>query len=55
MRTIFRYKLPKLDFSVTPQWIEAAVIIAFLGALLGALYPALKAARKDPIDALSYE
>lgn len=55
MRTIFRIKLPKLDFSVTPHWIEAAVVIAFCGAMLGALYPALKAARKDPIDALSYE
>ena len=55
MRTIFRYKLPKLDFSVTPHWIEAAVVIAFLGAMLGALSPAVKAARKDPIDALSYE
>ena len=29
--------------------------LAFIGALLGALYPALKAAQKDPIDALAYE
>ncbi len=55
MRAIFRIKLPKLDFSVTPHWIAAAVVIAFVGAMLGALYPALKAARKDPIDALAYE
>ncbi len=44
-----------LDFAVTPQWILRAVLIAFIGAMLGAAYPALKAARKDPIDALSYE
>jgi putative ABC transport system permease protein len=55
MRTIFRYKFPTLAFAVTPQWVSAAVLIAFSGAMLGAFYPAIKAARKDPIDALSYE
>jgi putative ABC transport system permease protein len=55
MRSIFHMKFPTLDFAVTPHWVASAVAIAFLGALLGALYPALKAARKDPIDALSYE
>ena len=55
MRTIFHYKAPTLDFAVTPNWVAYAVLIAFTGAMCGALYPALKAARKDPIDALSYE
>ena len=55
MRTVFHYKFPTLDFAVTPQWVASAIAIAFTGALLGAFYPALKAARKDPIDALSYE
>ncbi len=55
MRTVFHYRLPTLDFAVTPGWVASATLIAFLGAMLGALYPALKAARKDPIDALSYE
>jgi len=55
MRTIFHYKFPTLDFAVTPHWVGSAILIAFSGAMFGALYPALKAARKDPIDALSYE
>lgn len=55
MEAIFHVRVPKLDFVVTPRWVATATAIAFCGAMLGALYPALKAARKDPIDALSYE
>jgi putative ABC transport system permease protein len=55
MRLIFHYRFPTLDFAVTPLWVFSAVAIAFTGAIFGALYPALKAATKDPIDALSYE
>jgi putative ABC transport system permease protein len=49
------YKFPTLPFPVSVQWRINATLIAFFGAILGALYPALKAARKDPIDALAYE
>jgi putative ABC transport system permease protein len=48
-------KFPTLFFEITTSWIIKACIIAFFGAVLGAAYPALMAARKDPIDALSYE
>jgi putative ABC transport system permease protein len=36
-------------------WVLRATVIALVGALAGALYPALKAAQKDPIEALAYE
>jgi len=47
--------LPLLNIELTGGWILWATIIAIVGALLGALYPAYKAAQKDPIDALAYE
>ena len=46
---------PTLRPEFDPHWVMQASIIAFIGALLGALYPAFKASRKDPIDALAYE
>jgi putative ABC transport system permease protein len=55
MRSIFHVHAPTLAFSVTPGWVGFGAVIALGGAMLGALYPAFKAARKDPIDALSYE
>jgi len=48
-------KFPTLLFLVTNGWRIEAAIIALAGSLLGALYPAWTAARKDPIDALAYE
>ena len=38
-----------------PEWWPYAAIIAIGGALLGAVYPGLKAARQDAIEALAYE
>lgn len=36
-------------------WVLRATVIAILGAMAGALYPAFKAAQRDPVDALAYE
>lgn len=44
-----------LPVQITASWLFYATIIAIVGALAGAVYPALKAAQKDPIDALAYE
>lgn len=48
-------RLPTLPIEITRLWLIRATLIAIVGALGGALYPAFKAAQKDPIDALAYE
>jgi putative ABC transport system permease protein len=50
-----RHRFPLVQVVVSADWILRAVIVAVLGAIAGALYPAFKAAQKDPIDALAYE
>lgn len=46
---------PLVHIEESGQWMLWATLIAIVGATLGALYPAYKAAQKDPIDALAYE
>jgi putative ABC transport system permease protein len=49
------HKFPLMRVQMTPDWVLKAALIAIIGAMLGAVYPAFKAAQKDPIDALAYE
>jgi putative ABC transport system permease protein len=44
-----------LTQSIVPMWWPIAAGISLVGALLGAIYPGLKAARQDAIEALAYE
>jgi putative ABC transport system permease protein len=44
-----------LQVANTPDWWPIAAAIALGGALLGAIYPGMKAARQDAIEALAYE
>jgi putative ABC transport system permease protein len=55
VRAILRRKMPLLPIEFTLNWFVIATVLAIVGAVLGALYPAYKAAQKDPIDALAYE
>lgn len=50
------HRFPTLTvLPITLKWGLYSTAIAIGGALLGAVYPAFKAAQKDPIDALAYE
>jgi putative ABC transport system permease protein len=44
-----------LIVDVEPKWIAISLIVGLIGGSIGALYPALRAARQDAVDALSYE
>jgi putative ABC transport system permease protein len=54
-RLVFRHWLPMLTVVLSGKWLLKAASIAISGAVVGALYPAYRAAQKDPIDALAYE
>ncbi|GAA3770047.1 ABC transporter permease [Terriglobus aquaticus] len=55
LNLILNKTMPTLDYQLSWPWVIRGILLAFAGALLGALYPAFKAASKDPIDALAYE
>ena len=55
VKTVIHDRIPTLPVMIQADWVGYAIAIAIVGAMLGAIYPALKAAQKDPIDALAYE
>ena len=55
MRSIFIKLFPTLTILISATWIFRAGLIAVVGGLLGAAYPAWLASRKDPVEALAYE
>ena len=55
VRAIVMHRYPTIPFAITMHWMILGSVLAFVGAMIGAIYPAYKAAQKDPIDALAYE
>lgn len=45
----------RLKFDLQPKWLLIAAAIGLLGGILGALYPAIRAANLDPVEAISYD
>jgi putative ABC transport system permease protein len=54
-RRVIMFERPVLRLFWSNAWVLRATVIALVGALAGALYPAVKAAQRDPIEALAYE
>jgi putative ABC transport system permease protein len=52
IRTLVPASIPMV---IVPSWWPIAGTVTLIGALGGALYPGLSAARHDPIEALAYE
>jgi putative ABC transport system permease protein len=48
-------RVTTLVVEIEPRWIAIAFLVGIVGGSVGALYPALRAARQDAVDALSYE
>lgn len=55
VKHVLRLRFTTLPIQIQNDWIGYAIVIALVGAVLGAIYPAFKAAQKDPIEALAYE
>ena len=54
-RVGIEHRWPLVHIDKSNLWMMRATLIAIVGAAAGAIYPAFKAAQKDPIDALAYE
>ncbi len=54
-RRVIMFERPVQRLFWSNLWVLRATVIAIVGALAGAIYPAFKAAQRDPIDALAYE
>jgi putative ABC transport system permease protein len=54
-QAILKETNPGLMILISTRWIFSALLLAVLGASLGAAYPAFRAASYDPVVALAYE
>lgn len=52
---VLRRWSPTLQIRIEGIWVLRSVALAFAASVLGAIYPGYRAAKADPIEALSYE
>jgi putative ABC transport system permease protein len=55
VREVVNMIFPTLPILITPDWMIKAGAIALVSSICGACYPAIRASRRDPIEALAYE
>ena len=55
LTSLITARFPTVPVNIPQVWVFISVVIAFAGGILGALYPAIKAAKLDPVKALGYE
>jgi len=48
-------RVTSLTIEIEPRWLLIALAVGLLGGTIGAMYPALRAAQQDAVEALSYE
>ena len=54
-RSLMAAVAPNMPQLIVPDWYPWVTLIAMGGSLIGAVYPGLKAARQDAIEALAYD
>lgn len=54
-RTLLAIYAPNMPQEIVPDWYPWVAVIALVGSLVGSLYPGMKAARQDAIEALAYD
>src|SRR3984957_7928036 len=52
---LLRRTFATLEILIPVNWIGRSALVAIAGVLAGTAYPAMRAARSDPVDALAYE
>lgn len=55
MRAVIQGLFPTLPIEFSWDWRLYSACLALVGSIIGAFYPALRAAQLDPVDALAYE
>lgn len=55
VRKVITTSFPTMQVGISTVWLVRAGILGLVSGAMGALYPAYKAARQDPVQALMYE
>lgn len=55
LANLVKVVFPTLVVQITTIWVVRGSIFAILSGIIGSLYPSIKAAAQDPVEALAYE